>query len=247
MTRETSADAYGATAGTYDLFAAADRPRVLTALDALLPRLLPQAGPVLDVGAGSGLNLAVLLDHISDVRVVALEPSPAMRALALAKVAANPTWFERVTVRPEDFFSASLPDVIGGALLLGVIGHFDPGERAAVLAELAARLPDNGVALVDLRSPERPCRIEPDEFTAAQIGELTYRGIDEAWPVDTELMRWRTTRLTLEGERVLIEDTAEHEYRHPAPGIVAAEAEQVGLRMEPAGEGGFWLLTRIGR
>lgn len=239
-------DRYSATAGAYDLFAASFRPIQLAALESVLPRFRPDLGPVLDVGAGSAANTATVLERLPDARVLALEPSPAMRALAIGRIAARPEWFERVTVRPEDFFAATLPERIGGAILLGVCGHFDAGERAAMLGELAARLPVDGVALCDLQQPERPERVEPYEFTAARVGELVYRGIAEAWPIDGEQMRWRMTYLTLEGERVLVEDTTEHTYHHPAPERFADEAEQVGLRAERlGGEGVFWALTRV--
>lgn len=237
------ADEYAATAAAYDLFAAAARPAQAAALSQLLPLLRPEVGPILDVGAGSGAHTAFVLERVPESRVLALEPSRAMRSLALSRLAAHPEWLNRVTVRPEDFFAATLPPQLGGAILLGVIGHFDPGERAAVLAELAARLPAAGAALLDLQAPERPQRIEAYEFTAAQLGELSYRGIAEAWPVGSELMRWRMTYLCLEGERVLTEDTAEFEYRHPAPGVLAAEAEQVGLRLFPVDDT-HWLLRR---
>ncbi|WP_197280921.1 SAM-dependent methyltransferase [Microbacterium sp. No. 7] len=237
-------DEYAAAASAYDLFAAAGREARLAAIDELVPRLRPEAGPVLDVGAGSGVHAARILDLLPGARVLALEPSRAMRSLALSRIAARPDWHPRVTVRPEDFFSASLPARIGGALLLGVIGHFDAGERAAVLAELAVRLPAGGAALLDLPRPERPRRIEPSAFTVATIGELTYRGIAEAWPVDAEVMRWRTTYLCLDGERVLTEDTAECDYRHPAPAVVAAEAGEVGLRLAPLADGTHWLAGR---
>ena len=237
-------DEYAATAGAYDLFAAPYRSVQLAALDELMPRLRPEVGPILDIGAGSGVNAAVMLDRLSDARVVALEPSRAMRSLILSRIAAHSEWYRRVTVRPEDFFSASLPERIGGASLPGVIGHFDPRERAAVLAQLAARLPRDGAALLDLQQPERPRRVEPYEFTAATIGELSYRGIAEAWPVDTELMRWRMSYLCLEGERVLTEETAEYEYRHPAPAVVAVEAEAVGLSLVPLVDGVHWLVER---
>lgn len=237
------ADDYAA-AGAYDLFAASARPAQTAALEALLPRLRPEAGPILDVGAGSGASAAVVLDRIPDARILALEPSRAMRSLLLSRIAARPEWHGRVTVRPEDFFAATLPDRIGGAILLGVIGHFDAGERAAVLAELAARMPEGAAALLDLQHPQRPRRVEPYEFTAATVGALSYRGIAEAWPVDTELMRWRMSYLCLEGERVLTEDTAEYEYRHPAPAIVAAEAERVGLRLTPLPDDLHWLAAR---
>ena len=239
-----SVDEYAAAAGAYDLFAAPYRSVQLAAIEELLPRLRPEAGPILDVGAGSGANTAAILERLPDVRVVALEPSRAMRSLILSRLAVRPEWHRRITVRPEDFFSASLPERIGGAILIGVIGHFDPGERAAVLAELAARLPEGGAALFDLQQPERPHRIEPYEFTAATVGELSYRGIAEAWPVDTELMRWRMSYLCLEGERVLTEDTAAYEYRHPAPAVVAGEAEDVGLSLTPLADGTHWLAER---
>ncbi len=127
-------DPYAATATAYDLFARASRDPQAEALRMLLPRIHPEVGPILDVGAGSGANAAFLLEHVPDARVYALEPSRAMRSLTLARVAAHPEWFPRVTIRPEGFFDATLPERIGGAVLLGVIGHFDPGERAAMLA-----------------------------------------------------------------------------------------------------------------
>lgn len=239
-----STDSYTAAAGAYDLFASRYRPAQLEALEALLPRLWPEAGPILDIGSGSGANTAVVLERVPEAHVLALEPSRAMRSLFLSRIAAHPEWHSRVTVRPEDFFSASLPERIGGAILMGVIGHFDPGERAAVLAELAARLPIGGAALLDLQQPERPRRVEPHEFTAARVGDLRYRGIAEAWPVDTELMRWRMSYLCLEGERILTEETVEHEYRHPAPAIVAVEARRVGLRLIPLADGSHWVAER---
>lgn len=245
ITTDSSApgDSYEATATAYDLFNSSFRSDQVAALEALLPRLCPGAGPILDVGAGSGLNSEWLLTHLPDAEVAALEPSRAMRSLALGRVAAHPEWFSRITVRPEDFFSAPLPERIGGAVALGVLGHFDPGERAAVLAELAARLPPGAVVLIDLQEPETPTRVEPFEFVVATIGRLNYRGIGEGWPAGDERMRWKMSYLTLDGERIVVEDTAEFVYHHPSPQTLAAEAAQVGLFLERLGETTFWLLT----
>ncbi|MFT3876594.1 MAG: class I SAM-dependent methyltransferase [Propioniciclava sp.] len=237
-------DGYAATASAYDLYAAASRPLQVAAIEQLIPLLRPERGPILDVGAGSGANVALLLERLPAARVCALEPSPAMRSLILGRLAAHPEWFHRVSVRPEDFFFAPLPDRIGGALLLGVIGHFDPQERAAVIAELARRLPRGGAALLDLQDPQRPEVVPAYEFAVATIGDLSYRGIAEAWPVGGERMRWRMTYLTLEGERVLTEATTEHDYHHPGPEVLVAEAAQVGLRAERVGVGTHWLLIR---
>jgi hypothetical protein len=237
-------DGYAATAGAYDLFAAAYRPAQAEALGALRPRLRPDVGPILDIGAGSGAGSEWILTEVPDSEVLALEPSRTMRALTLARAAAHPEWLPRITVRPEDFFSAPLPRRIGGAILLGVLGHFDPGERAAVFAELAVRLPEGGAALFDLQEPASPVRVEPYEFTAARVGRLRYRGIAEAWPTGGEQMCWRMSYLTLDGERVLVEDTAEHVYHHPSIRTVTREAEEVGLRLERIGTTSFRLLIR---
>ncbi|HMR48087.1 MAG TPA: class I SAM-dependent methyltransferase [Arachnia sp.] len=237
-------DAYAATASAYEFFALPFRDAQYAALDRLVPSLRPDAGPILDIGAGSGAFTAWALERFPAARVVALEPSPAMRALLLARIAASPAWYPRVTVRPEGFFDATLPERLGGAIALGVLGHFDPGERRAVLAELAARLPRGGAALIDLQEPQRPRRIAPYEFTVATVGDLTYRGIAEAWPMGIEEMRWRMTYLSLEGERVLTEETTEHLYHHPAPDLFAREAEDAGLTARRLEEGPFWLLER---
>lgn len=237
-------DPYAGTASFYDLVNAPWREAQLAALERLLPLLRPHAGPVLDVGAGSGLNLAWVLDRLRQARVYALEPSPAMRAVALARIAAHPEWFPRVTLRPEDFFSATLPGRLGGAILLGVLGHFDPGERAAVLAELARRLPPGGAALVDLQAPERPATIPAAITDVATIGEVGYRLIAAAEPTGGERMRWRMTYLSLEGERVLTEETTEHVYHHPDPARLGREADAVGLRAQRLNDTSYWLLTR---
>lgn len=239
-----STDPYEATASAYDLFAMPVRAEQTTALGFLSSHLDPSFGPIIDVGAGSGLNTVHLLEHLPDARVVALEPSASMRSLLLSKLAAHPEWFPRVTVRPEDFFSASLPPHLGGAVLLGVLGHFDAGERAALMAELSARLPVGGAALIDLQKPTRPRHIEPHEFSVARIGELSYRCIARGWPIDEELMRWEMTYLTLEDERVITENTADYVYHHPSPGTVSKEARDVGLSLSRLGESTYWLLTR---
>lgn len=237
-------DPYAATASAYELFAQPYRDAQHAALARLLPHLRPDDGPILDIGAGSGASVEWVLTELPTSSALALEPSPAMRALLLARVAAHSEWFTRATVRPESFFDATLPAKIGGAIALGVIGHFDAGERAAVLAELASRLPQDGAVLVDLQLPERPQRVEPYEFTVATIGDVTYRGIAEAWPVSTEMMRWRMTYLSLEGERVLTEDTTEHLYHHPAPALFTREAEEAGFAPRRLDHTPFWLLQR---
>ncbi|MGO1544066.1 MAG: SAM-dependent methyltransferase [Gulosibacter sp.] len=240
----TPSDPYAATAEAYDLFSESARPSQTAAIEAWLPRLRNDWGPVLDIGAGSGFVAELILERDTAATVFAIEPSTAMRSLLLGRIAAHPNWFDRITVRPEDFFAATLPQRVGGALMLGVIGHFDPGERAAIFAELSDRLPSGGAALFDLQSPVRPAPVEPYVYTAPTVGGLTYQVIAEAWLAGEERLRWRMTYLVLEGERVISESSAEFNYWHPSPEVLATEAEQVGMRLEQLEDTSFWLLIR---
>lgn len=74
-----SKDAYAVSAPVYDLLIASFRPAQVAALEKLIPLVRAGAGPVLDIGAGSGLNTVFVLERLPDARVYALEPSPAMR------------------------------------------------------------------------------------------------------------------------------------------------------------------------
>lgn len=237
-------DPYAAAACGVDLFAAPYRAAQAAALDALAVSVDPANGPLLDIGAGSGWAAGHLLTRLTTLRIVALEPSAALRAVCLGRIADHADWAPRITVRPEDFFSATLPDRICGAVLLGVIGHFDSGERRAVLAELAARTVAGAPVLVDLPTPERPRRIEPYEIDGAAVGELSYRMIAESRPLDTEAMIWRMTYLCLDGERVLTETMVEHVYRHPAPSVFAREAREAGFTAEHPTGTEHWTLRR---
>ena len=159
-------DTYAVSAPVYDLLITSFRPVQVAALERLIPLVRAESGPVLDIGAGSGLNTVFVLERLPEAHVYALEPSTAMRALVLTKVAAHPEWFDRVTIRPEAFGAAPLPDAIGAAILLGVLGHFTPDERAALFAALAARLPEGGATLMDLQPPAPPTPVEPHEGAA---------------------------------------------------------------------------------
>ncbi|SJM65042.1 trans-aconitate 2-methyltransferase [Gulosibacter sp. 10] len=238
-------DPYLATASAYDLYALPYRAEIERALEAAVPLFRPDRGPILEIGAGSGANAGWVLDRLPAAHVLALEPSAAMRSLALGRIAGRPDWHPRITVRPEGFFDRDLPAELGGAVALGVLGHFDVGERAAVLAELAARLPAGGGVVLDLQAPARPAPVEPYEFTAATVGEIAYRGIAEARPIGGEAMRWRMTYIALDGDRVLTEETTEHVYHHPAPETFDAEAERAGFEARPLDETStFRLLER---
>lgn len=236
-------DAYAATATAYELFNEPFRAAQLESLDVLLPRLVPAAGPLLDIGCGPGQNSIWLLDRVPDARVLAIEPSAAMRALAMQRFAARPDR-ERVTLWPSDLASAPLPERIGGAVMLGVIGHLDPSARRELFATLSPRLSAGGTVLLDLQLPERPVDVPVGEFARGRVGDLTYVGVMSASPVGGDAMEWTMRYQTWRGETLLEEQAAVHRYHHPAHDAVIAEAAAHDLRLERIGTSTYWLLHR---
>jgi cyclopropane fatty-acyl-phospholipid synthase-like methyltransferase len=67
-------DNYQATASAYDLYTAPYQDAQRDALTQALPHFLPDDGPILDIGAGSGAISEQVLLHLPEARVVALEP-----------------------------------------------------------------------------------------------------------------------------------------------------------------------------
>ena len=128
--------------------------------------------------------------------------------------------------------------------MIGVLGHLDRAERLDLFTRLAGRLPAGGELLVDLQAPLVPARVEPATFAVSTDGELTCRGIAEGWPVGGELMRWRMQYLVLDGDRIVHEEVTVHDYRHPLPDVVAAQADFAGFDLAPAGEDRFFTLRR---
>lgn len=241
MARGEGSDGYAATAGAYDLLNAPFRAAQVAALEPFLKLCRPEAGPVLDIGAGSGLNSELVLTRLPDATVLAIEPSPAMRALLLGRIAAQPDWHRRITVRPESFIEAPLPATVGGVILLGVLGHFTATDRPRLFGELGRRLPPGAPLLLDLQPPLTPSRVERTSFDGVVVGDLRYRGWMEASPESGEWMAWRMTYQTLDGDDVIAETSAEHRYAHPASSAVRAEALAAGLETERTDGSGYWL------
>lgn len=226
---DPAADSYAALAGVYDLvvqpFAAAADAAIRMAASAMRP----DDGPVLDIGAGTGRPALVLLDALPSASVLAVEPSPAMRSVLLAKLAARPDLHQRITVVPGHLDALQLPERLGGALALGVIGHFDVDARRRLLADLAARLGSGASLLLDLQPPVEPQDVPPARYARVDVGALTYECWGEATVVHGDLLRWTIRYLTLDGDRVVELRQAVYHYHHPSLETFTGEAEAAGL------------------
>ncbi|MBB5431193.1 class I SAM-dependent methyltransferase [Nocardiopsis composta] len=205
-------------------------------------------GPVVDAGAGSGRGTRLLLRELPDAEVLAVEPSPALRSVLLAR-AADPDWGEgRVTVSGADLLSARLPGRIGGLLAMNILGHFPAERRAELWALLAERLAPRRGALVNLAPPLTPAAVPRTPMSEAAVGRRTYRGWGEARPTGGDSVVWRMTyRVEEDGQEV---SSAEVEYAWHVldeQGL-RDEAARHGLQVRRTGpeEAALFLLHRSG-
>jgi tRNA (cmo5U34)-methyltransferase len=127
--------------------------RLGVALLAASPLASAEGAPVLVAGCGTGAELLEARAQRPDWRLTALDPSPAMLAVARARLAQAPGIDWRCA-RLEEIGARSCFD---GALAVLVLQALpDDGSKLTFLSELAAALrPGAQVVLVDLMRPER--------------------------------------------------------------------------------------------
>lgn len=219
---------YGVTARYYDPMASAAHAHVDERIAGALAGLNTAVGPVVDVGAGTGLTTALIAGTLPAAEVVAVEPDPAMLPALMTRVWANPDLRKRVTILPSGILEALLPDRIAGAVLSASLVHLGPPERARLWPLLAERLAPGGRIIVEVQCPSAEDMAEV-EIASARVGRVTYRGSAEATQVGPDRQRWRMTyRADLEG-RTLACDTASYECWAISADQVVEEAALAGL------------------
>ncbi len=65
--------------------------------DVGLRQAAPGQGPIVDIGAGTGLGTLLVADTVPGGEVIAVEPSPILRAVLLSRLAADDGLRQRVT------------------------------------------------------------------------------------------------------------------------------------------------------
>lgn len=236
-------DPYLIPASYYDIASTGYRAAQSKAVAEFARGIDPAHGPVLDVGCGSGVTETWLLEAIPELSVLAVEPSPTMRALALSRLGTSPNWRARATVRPESGLTVPLPPSLSGAIMLGVLGHFSAEQRQALFTRVASRLPKGAPILFDLQLPYYPEPVPKTKFCDEQLGELRYLAYAEGSPVTQQQMRWVMSYETRDHDSVLERSTAEFVVYQPSPEQLAGELTQVGLNVATAGVAGFWLAS----
>lgn len=160
-------------------------------------------GPIVDVGAGGGLGTRVIARSTADARIVAVEPSPALRSVLLARVNDDPGLRDRVTVLPEGILDAALPERLGAVVAMNVIGHFGPDERHRIWALLAARLLPGGRAVLNLQPPGEPVAVPESRFADVRVGRRRYEGWGRAEPAGRDRIAWHMTYRTYHDGRLV--------------------------------------------
>ncbi len=242
-------DPYERSAEYLDLMMAGAWRSLAPALTALLHEVKAQAGPVVDLGAGTGRGVAAICAALpGDDPVLAVEPSAAIRAVLLARVHDAPELRRRVTVLAEDTAHASLPEGLRAIVALNMLGHLPPAERRALWAGAAQQLALGGDLIVNVSPPVRPERVPRTRMATATVGRLHYEGWASAEPSGDDEITWRMDYRVLRDGLALSEVTVDYRWWVASERELAEEAAETGLVMRPAGDPvlGLHILTRQG-
>jgi Methyltransferase domain len=199
------------------------RPR----LAAALAGVDPGAGPVVELGAGTGLGTDVLLETL-DNDVLAAEPSASLRGVLLARLADRGAG--RVTVFPGGAVEVPLPDRIAAVVGMHMVGHLAPPERKRLWAAVAERLAPGGPVVLNVQPPSVAEAVPEFPWMGAAVGGLVYEGTGSAEPTGPDSVRWRMRyRTRREDGTVLAGSSADYVWWVVSADGLAAELAEAGL------------------
>lgn len=211
----------------------------------LLRESPPPNEPILDIGAGSGLGTMVVARALPDTEIIAVEPSPALRAVLLAKVVGDADLVRRITVIDADIQRAVLPDRIGIALAINMIGHLDAVARAALWRVLAQRLVPGGRIVLTLQPPDSVVGVPETRFCEMALGRRTYEGWGQAEPSGADSVTWRMRYRTLEAGTIVRERAVEYLWWVIAEGGLRNELNEHGFSLRAIGHPQLGLYTAM--
>ncbi|MDT0269018.1 Gfo/Idh/MocA family oxidoreductase [Streptomyces sp. DSM 44915] len=232
--REAVGDAPGAgyegPAEFFDLGAREHTDRTGPAVVAALAGLDPASGPLLDIGAGTGLVTRHIAEAFPACEIVAAEPAAGMRAILTARLAERPDLARRVTVLPAAAHEVALPERLSGAVLCGVLGHLAPAARRALLTGLAARLAPGAPLVVEVMGLTTPVSMPPTRLRRATLGRLRYEWWMSGEPSGPERMRLATSWRVFDRDR-LVREVRDHYHWHTVS--LPQLARESGLTLHP--------------
>lgn len=219
---------YAITAQFYDAMAGDQRGEVNARIASALEGLDTRPGPVVDIGAGTGLTTKVIATALPDADIFAVEPESAMRAALMTRVWSDPDLRRRVSILPMSIFAASLPQVIAGAVASASLVHFSPEDRRRLWKLLALRLAPGGRAVIEIQCPEAE-DIEETRMASARVGQIDYEGRVSAERVDDQRQLWHISYLAMLGDEEIDRQTADYICWAVSTDLLAIEARENGL------------------
>jgi SAM-dependent methyltransferase len=199
--------AYSIIGQYYDLIFPAE---TASTLNLALRALLPRSGTVVEIGPGTGLFTAVILDVLDGGgEVFAVEPSSTMRAALITRLAALPRASDKITVLADDALSMRIESGADAVVALNVITHFSPMDRSRLWGVVAQTLVSGGLLVVDSQFQQVPSRVPPTVVPGRSLGRRYYDTVMRAEILDEERARWTMTYRIHEGDRIVREDVAE--------------------------------------
>ncbi|GAA4203993.1 Gfo/Idh/MocA family oxidoreductase [Streptosporangium oxazolinicum] len=191
-------------------------------------------GPVLDIGAGTGLLTEAVARARPDAEILACEPAVGMRAVLTSRVFSDPYLRPRVTITADAAPELELPDRVSAVLLCGVLGHLDAGQRRRLWERLLPRLSPKGVVIVELMGMESPLVLPEARMATARAGHHRYEWWFSGAPDrdDPATMRLHTTWRVYRDEEDVPLRLVHDSYRWIPFGLRQV-AEESGLRLRP--------------
>ncbi|MFD6159994.1 class I SAM-dependent methyltransferase [Nocardia sp. NPDC060256] len=228
-------DIYGAAAEFYDI---AGRPYWKPRSAALTRAMSPAAqtnSPIVDVGAGTGLVAEIIGAALPGVPIIAIEPSPAMRAALACRVLAS-ALAPRVTIVAGTLEDTTLPDRIGGLVACGVLGYLTPDDRHRLWRLLADRLAPGCRAVVDAAPFPATRTVRPIRVGVARFGVRQHEIWLSSRPADIAGRIELTTRCrVLQDGRTVRETVGTVQWWALDMRTIADEAAEAGLVCRRAG------------
>jgi SAM-dependent methyltransferase len=245
----TDHDPSDSAAAYYDLLAAAHGPAALPSVSYFASHAR-RTDRVLDIGAGTG-RIALAIAEQGN-RVYCVEPSAAMRAVLLAKLATSTALRDRVTVVPGAAPVFDLPGRFDYAYLAGVMQYL-PGENRPLLFDTVVRHLRHGATLALDMIGGAPGSGWPTELVGdIAVGESTYALHCEATPVGLSALRMTLDYSTTLDGRLLSATRVERVRHFHSPQDTVDDLEAAGFTViggsattaaEPPADGGTLLAT----
>jgi trans-aconitate methyltransferase len=224
-------NAYDITSQYYDAMANDHLAAVRAQIAAAMHGVDCSHGPIIDIGAGTGLTTQAIAKALPAAEILAIEPHAGMRAALMTRVCADPDLQQRVSILPMDIFEAPLPAIVSGAIAGAVLVHFDAPERARLWRLLSSSLPPGGRVVTDVQCPEA-VDLPETLMAASHVGRIAYEGYAQATAIPPSRQRWRMTyRALLDGNEIE-RRVAEFVCHAASADEIAQEARAAGFEVQ---------------